>query len=146
MSGRRPFEFEVCGRGGGLAFISIAAMPFSRPRGGGPRFLGSLPGGTAGNGLSKEGPAPGGRRPVAAHIVNDRSETANSDFTYHFLIVFLRAVYHQGSRAGHRIQLEVVLLEAAGALIWVAPKHSAATLEMQSNRRMGLHMLAQGRS
>lgn len=68
MSGRR--ELEVCGRGGGRPLISMAAIPFSRLREGGPRrslgsrgFLGSLGslGETAGKGLSN----PGGGRPFA---------------------------------------------------------------------------------
>lgn len=146
MSGRRP-PFEIGGRGGGLPLISIAAMPFSRPLGGGPRrSLGSLLGGTAGNGLSN-GPAPGGRRAPALHAVNGSSRRAAGRFTYEFSIVFRVAVYRQGSRAGRRIHMEVVRLKAAGALIEVAPNCSAATWEDQpSNRMPGLHILVQGRS
>lgn len=117
-------------------------MPLSKPRGGGPRrSRGSLPGGTAGNGLSKGGPAPGGRRPTALHTVNGGSRRAAGRFTYESLIVSLVAVYRQGSHAGHH--MGVVRLEAEGALIGVAPNRAEG---QPSNHMPGLHNLAQGRS
>lgn len=87
MSGRLPLELEVCGLGGALPLMSIAAISCSSPRGGGRRrslgsrgslgslallgsrgSLGAL--GSLGSRFGKEGKGlskvpPGGGRPPA---------------------------------------------------------------------------------
>ena len=99
-------------------------MPFSMPRGGPRRSLGSLgglrsrgsplgsplgsPGGKEGKGLSKL--APGGGRPPAEGLLVVDFEGPYTWFTYVFLIVFAVGVFLQdqeGSLAGHRGQVVV---------------------------------------